>query len=363
MLQSVKYKWAMAAGVCLVIAGALAQSQPTAPKTVDQVFKNIQVLKGVPADQLNPTMGFIAASLGVGCDHCHIAGAFDKDDKKPKVVARQMMQMMFAINKENFEGKRVVTCYSCHRGTQEPVAVPVISEEEPKQEKAAAALEITADQILDKYVQAIGGTDAIQKISSRVEKGKATTFGGHEFPVDVYQKGSDKRASYLHTPQGDSVTLYDGQGGWMTMPGRPSREMSGSDLDSAKFDADLQFPLSVKRSFAELKVSGTEKVDGHDTYVVIGNRADLPPVNFYFDQQTWLLVRELRYSETPLGRFPTQIDYADYRASGGTKIPFQRSVARPGSKFVTHIEEVQNNVPIDDSKFSKPAEPPLPTSH
>jgi photosynthetic reaction center cytochrome c subunit len=149
----------------------------------------------------------------------------------------------------------------------------------------------------------------------------------------------------------------------MTMPGRPSREMSGSDLDSAKFDADLQFPLSVKRSFAELKVSGTEKVDGHDTYVVIGNRADLPPVNFYFDQQTWLLVRELRYSETPLGRFPTQIDYADYRASGGTKIPFQRSVARPGSKFVTHIEEVQNNVPIDDSKFSKPAEPPLPTSH
>jgi photosynthetic reaction center cytochrome c subunit len=361
MLQSVKYKWVIAAGVFLVIAAAFAQSQPPAPKTIDQVGKNIQVLKGVPADQLNPTMGFIAASLGVGCDHCHVAGAFDKDDKKPKVVARQMMQMMFAINKENFDGKRVVTCYSCHQGSQAPVAVPIIAEEEAKPEKAPATLEITADQILDRYVQAVGGADTIQKISSRVEKGKATTFGGHEFPVEVYQKGSDKRASYLHTPQGDSVTVYDGHGGWMTMPGRPSRELSGGDLDSAKSDADLQFPLTVKQSFAEVKVRGIEKVNGHDTYVVTGSRADLPPVNFYFDQQTWLLLRELRYTETPLGQFPTQVDYTDYRASGGTKIPFQWSVARPGSKFVTHIEEVQNNVPIDDSKFSKPPEPPPPS--
>ena len=365
MLQEFKRKRAIAAtvlgAVCMIIVGALAQSTPPAsagPKTSEQVFKNIQVLKGVPADQWMPTMGFISASLGVGCDHCHVAGAFEKDDKKPKVVARQMMQMMFAINKDNFEGKREVTCYSCHRGSHEPVAVPVITAEETKPEKPPAVPELSADQVLDKYVQAVGGADALQKISSRVEKGKATTFGGREFPLEVFAKGPDKRASFLHTPPGDNVTIYDGHGGWMTMPGRPSRELTGGDLDFAKLDADLQFPLTVKQSFSELKVRGMETIDGHDTYVVTGQRTDLPPVIFYFDQQTALLVRELRYTETPLGRFPTQIDYNDYRQSGGTKIPFQWTLARPGSTFVTHIDEVQNNMPIDDGKFAKPPEPP-----
>ena len=171
-----KPKWAIVATLLgatgLVIAGARAQTQPPAgagPKTTEQVFKNIQVLKGVPADQLMPTMGFISASLGVGCDHCHVAGAFEKDDKKPKVAARQMMQMMFAINKDSFEGKREVTCYSCHRGAPEPLAVPVITAEETKPEKPPAFPEFTAEQILDKYVQAIGGADALKKISSRVK--------------------------------------------------------------------------------------------------------------------------------------------------------------------------------------------------
>ena len=61
------------------------------PKTTDQAFKNIQILKGIPADQLIPTMQFISASLGVECEYCHVEGAFDKDDKKPKQTARKMM--------------------------------------------------------------------------------------------------------------------------------------------------------------------------------------------------------------------------------------------------------------------------------
>src|SRR5215467_5215559 len=137
--------WPFVCGVSLLLllaAGARGQSTPpkpaaesgTAPKPAEDEFKNIQALKGIPAEQLIPTMQFIAASLGVECEHCHVARAFEKDDKKAKVTARKMISMMMAINKENFEGHREVTCYSCHRGSADPLATPVISADEPKRE-------------------------------------------------------------------------------------------------------------------------------------------------------------------------------------------------------------------------------------
>lgn len=109
------------------------QQQPqTQLKTAEQVFKNIQVLKGVPADQLIPTMQFIAGSLGVECDFCHVQGGFDKDDKKPKQIARKMMEMMFSINADNFDRHRAVTCNSCHRGSIRPQAIPTVMDESPE---------------------------------------------------------------------------------------------------------------------------------------------------------------------------------------------------------------------------------------
>src|SRR5260221_1044320 len=154
----------------LAIAEAWAQSEPpktpAAPgtKLAEEEFKNIQALKGIPAEQVIPSMQFIAASLGVECEHCHVEHAFEKDDKKPKVTARKMINMMMAINKDNFEGHREVTCYSCHRGSADPVGTPIIVDEEPKpaavegkklgEEKASMPV---ADQLLDKYRSAIGG--------------------------------------------------------------------------------------------------------------------------------------------------------------------------------------------------------------
>src|SRR5215470_7718055 len=152
--------------------------QPTAPKLAEEQYKNIQILKNIPADQLIPSMQFIAASLGVECEHCHVAHAFEKDDKKAKVTARKMIAMMMAINKDNFEGHREVTCYSCHRGAADPVATPIATAEQPKPEPPEGSKPAEtklafppANQLLDKYVTAIGGADALQKVSSRVQKG------------------------------------------------------------------------------------------------------------------------------------------------------------------------------------------------
>jgi photosynthetic reaction center cytochrome c subunit len=371
----------LATVVLLVIGGAVmsgAQAQSGAapaagsaagPKKAEEQFKNIQTLKGIPADQLIPAMQFIAASLGVECEFCHVEGAFEKDDKKPKLAARKMIEMMFAINKENFEGHREVTCYSCHRGSTDPVGTPLVMGDEPKSVSETKKPEDkregvegkdaggpTADQLLDKYLQAVGGAAAIEKITSRVMKG-SITFGDRNVPIEIFSKDPDKRISFTHTPDGDSVTAFNGHEGWLGIPGHAVREMHGPDIDGASMDADLQFAAHLKGMLSEAKVRGTEKVGEHDAYLVVGQREGKPPLRLYFDEQSGLLVRLVRYGETPLGRMPTQIDYADYREAGGVKIPFRWTLARPGGRFTIQVSEVKENVPVDDAKFAKPAAP------
>jgi hypothetical protein len=352
----------------IVMGSAKAQSgaAPPAdvPKKAEEQFKNIQVLKGIPADQLVPGMQFIAASLGVECQFCHVEGAFEKDDKKPKQMARKMMAMMFAINKDNFDGHRDVTCYSCHRGSAVPVGIPPVMTEEPKsgmiEAKKVEGGEVSApsaDRLIDKYMEAVGGAAAVEKITSRVMKG-SITFGDRKIPIDIYSKDPDKRISFTHTPDGDSVTAFDGREGWLGFPGRPAREMHGSELDAAAMDADLHFAVHLKGMFSEAEVSGTEKVGGRDTFVVIGQREGKPPLRLYFDEQSGLLVRLVRYGETPLGLLPTQIDYADYREAGGVKIPFRWTLARTSGRFTIQLGDVKENAPVDDAKFAKPPAPP-----
>ena len=363
--------WIAAIVVVVCAGGAWAQSgaasQATnAPssKTAEQQFKNIQILKGIPGDQLIPTMQFITASLGVECEFCHVQGAMEKDDKKTKQTARKMMEMMFTINQENFEGNREVTCYSCHRGSSHPVATPVVMAEEAKVSMAEAKPVINAegkepsgpsgDQLLDKYLKAVGGATAIEKVTSRVMKG-SITFGDRNVPIEIYSKDPDKRISYTHTPDGDSITAFDGHEGWLGVPGRPVREMHGPDIDAASIDADMHLPAHMKYMFSKVEVHGKERVGEHDAYEVIGQRDGKTPIQLYFDEQTGLLLRLVRFGETALGRLPTQIDYADYRAAGGVKIPYRWTLARPTGRFTIQISEVKENVPVDDAKFVKPA--------
>ncbi len=359
-------------GLTLGLAGTRAQSAPAQapaagaafPKLAEEQFKNIQALKGIPADALVPSMQFIAASLGVECEFCHVRNEFEKDDKKPKVTARKMINMMMAINKENFEGHREVTCYSCHRGSTDPVGTPIITAEEPKvgtgggkkpgEEKLALP---PGDQLLDKYLAAVGGADALQKITSRVQKGTLTAFGGQHFSVEVYSKAPDKRVSIMHLRGGDSLTAFDGKRGWLSVPGRVHM-VTAAENDAARMDADLYFALHLKTLYQKFRVDAGEQMDGRDTYLVTGHSEGRPPLRLYFDQQSGLLLRLVRYAETPLGRNPTQIDYADYRDADGVKLPFRWTLARPGNRFTIQVEQLQQNLPVDDAKFAPPPPPP-----
>ena len=97
---------------------------PSPPKPAEQVYKNIQILKGVPAPRLMPAMMFFSKSLGVECNYCHVPNEFEKDDKPAKNTARKMLNMVHDINGANFPNNQVVSCWMCHRGSAKPEAFP-----------------------------------------------------------------------------------------------------------------------------------------------------------------------------------------------------------------------------------------------
>ncbi len=353
--------FAIAAGTLLATR---AQEQNGKPKTAVQQFKNIQVLKDIPADQLIPTMQFIAGALGVECEFCHVEHAMDKDDKKEKQIARKMMAMELTINADHFDGQIQVSCYTCHRGSPHPVGIPILSVDATKME-ARERREIgvqeglpSADQILDKYLAAAGGANALHKIKTRVQKGTVEA-GGEPYSIEIYSEAPEKRISISHPSFGESITAFNGSAGWLTTP-RGVHPMNASEQQSARIDAQIHFPVRLRELYQEFKVLPGETIGGHPTYLVAANGAGTPPLRLYFDQQTGLLLRLIRYTETPLGRNPAQVDYADYRDTGGVKIPYQWTLTRTNGSFTIRINSVQQNVPVDEKLFLMPPVPENP---
>jgi outer membrane lipoprotein-sorting protein len=354
-------------GFTLAMTASIALTQqPPAPKTAAEQFKNIQVLKDIPADQLIPTMQFIAGALGVDCEFCHVQHAMDKDDKKEKQTARKMMAMELAIDKNHFNNEIEVTCYTCHRGSPHPAGIPILSAESanlPPQEhhhdEVSEGADLpSADQILDKYLAAAGGAGALRKIKSRIQKGTIDAMG-ERYPIEIYSEAPEKRVSISHPSFGDSVTAFNGEVGWLGTP-RGIHPMSSQENAAARIDAQLCFPVRVRELFQEFHVAPGETISGHQTYLVTAKGAGLSPVRLYFDQQSGLLLRLLRYAETPLGRNPTQIDYADYRDTSGVKIPYQWTLTRTNGSFTIRINSVEQNVPINEKLFVMPPPTPMP---
>jgi photosynthetic reaction center cytochrome c subunit len=332
----------------------------TSAKTADQAYKNIQVLKGIPSLQLIPSMQFMSSSLGVECSFCHVEGHFEKDDKEPKQIARAMLKMMFALNKDNFKDQREVTCYSCHRGLTHPVAIPDVGGESASRaapgnagsQETLSSLPAALD-IIDTYIRALGGVAAIEAVTSRIERGTANVHG-QAASVDIFTKTPDKRLVSQHFVEGDRVEAFDGNAGWTAISAGPARDLLAADNTAARMDADLQFPLHIQQMFPELHVDYPDKINDREANVLFGLAAGHPAVKFYFDKQSGLLVRLVRYTQSPLGLDPTEIDYSDYREVDGVQIPFRTSISRPSSKQTTQLREVRQNVPIDNAKFVKP---------
>jgi hypothetical protein len=265
---------------------------------------------------------------------------------------------MAAIDSKSFEDNREVTCYSCHRGSPKPVATPMIANETPSQPVESAkpaSILPTADELIAKYIHALGGADAIEKITSREEIGQATR-GQRGYAVELFYQDPNKQAVITHVLHQESFLVFNQNQGWRSsFPGRPPEEMHGDELDAARVDSDLHFPLHIKQNFAELRVEYPEKIANHEAFVISCANIGHPAVKLYFDEQSGLLVRLVRYAQSPLGLVPTQIDYADYRDVDGVKIPFRRMTFQPDNTSTMQLAQVRQNIPIDGTRFAKPA--------
>jgi len=359
----------------LLLAGSLAFGQAGAeqkPLMAEQFFKNVQVLKGIPVDEFMSTMGFFSASLGYSCENCHEGNNWDdyiSDTRPKKRMARGMVTMVSTINKNFFGGRQVVTCYSCHRGGEVPRITPDLtalysppSEEAPDVVKTAAGGP-TADQLFAQYTQAIGGAQKVAAITSLVAKGSALGYGleADKEPVEIYAKATGERATIVHGPAGVSTNTYDGHVAWMAGPQIagpnlqvPVLSLSGQELEGAKVDAEFLFPGKARPAVAQWKVGTPTEIGDDDVQVVQGTSAGGVLATLYFNAETHLLQRSVRYTNSPVGRIPTRVDYSDYRDVAGVKIPFKWEVTWLDGKQSFEMTEIQPNAVIDAAKFAKP---------
>jgi photosynthetic reaction center cytochrome c subunit len=358
-------------------AGALARGeQPAAPKKpsmVDDVFKNVQALKGIGVDDFMLTMGIMSAAVGSDCVGCHPSAGTDHVDwaldTPRKRTARRMVQMVAALNRDNFNGRQVVTCWTCHRGRDRPVTTPTLdvvygppvdeSDDVLTQAKGVASVE----QVLDKYLRAIGGAQNAARVTSFVATGKSVGyrgFGGGGI-VEVSAQAPDKRATHISFPEypdrGVSVRTYDGRSGWIATPLAvvPKYELAGSERDGARLDAMLSFPAQIPQALTSLRVGPPSTIGDKDVTVLQGNGPNGTLATLYFDDASGLLVRMVRHGRSPIGRVPTQVDYADYRDVGGIKFPFRWTFAWLDGRDNFEFSDVKLNVPIDPAAFGEPA--------
>jgi hypothetical protein len=384
--------------------GPAPQRPPKPGETSAEYFKNIKVLKDLPAEELRPTMEFIAASLGVRCDFCHVVGpqgGFDKDDKKPKKTARQMMQMVNDINTRAFEGRPQVGCATCHHGRTPPERTPPLAVEMTQAEAARAAQmraahaggpgergappaagaradaaagtrgngpaggrgeapvadapkpTETIDQVIDKYVAALGGHDALSLVKTRVMKGTATTRDLQSGAMTVQEKVTGEYRLDLAMQPTAVVRATDGKTVW-TQFGANARELEGVQAQTATRLANLAVPLSMKQHYQNLTVSRYSTVDDTDTILVTGRHAGSIE-QMHFDKQSGLLIRRVILTPTGFGNLLEQVDYSDYRPVQAVKVPFQVRYASWNDVITGKISDVQLNAPIDDAQFVKPA--------
>lgn len=378
--------------VIALAGGALAQTAPPQkPLMAEQVFKNVRVLKGIPVDDFMETMGLISAALSFDCSDCHTNAGTDKvdwaADTPRKVIARTMVTMVASINKNNFGGRDEVTCWTCHHNRDKPLSTPnfetiygeptlTLDDVVPKTPGLPSP-----ESILDKYIDAIGGAQRAGALTSIDARGISVGFGGFggDGDVEIAAKSPDKRATIIlfkeDTGRGDQIRTYDGRTGWVRTPLNVLGEyqLQGGDLDGARFDAELSFPGQLKQVLTNLRTGPPTTIrdipmsqsqaaflkqttgKSYTVDVVQGTGPRGLLVTLYFDRQTGLLVRELRYSETPIGRVPTQTDFSDYRDVNGIKFPFRLAYVWLDGRDSIVLNDIKTNVPIDEAKFGRPA--------
>ena len=366
-----------------------AQGPPQGDRPVEQTRKNIQVLKGLPESQLFPEMNFIAASLGVQCGFCHVnkgrdpqtgqtQWVWESDEKPEKKTAREMMKLVLALGGGDFAVSRgQVTCYTCHRGQEHPQSLPTlplaVSGHEPApgarptpaptpapapgaapSTTAARPEQPTVQQVIDKYVAAVGGREAAAKFQTLVVKGTREASQNRSWPFEATLKG-DKFLMAVQVPQqGAVMSSVSGTTGWLVNP-RVRRALTPNEVADGRRAAQLMGVVKFTPT-ETMRVAGRRRVGERDAVVVVERASEGVQRRYFFDAQTGLLLRIVTLTDAILNQLPEQVDFEDYRDVEGVKLPFliRLSNIDTFNSYERRITEVKPGVAVEDKLFEMP---------
>ncbi len=371
-------------GFSFVARAAQGPSLPPPPvgAKAGTYFKNVttSALKDLSPDDFLSAMGVITGDLGFDCADCHPGAGSDKvdfaiDTIPQKRTARRMIEMVTTINRTNFGGAQMVTCYTCHHGRERPVtSIPldrVYSGPPPEDDDIVVApypgtVTVTADQILDKYIAALGGAQRLNALTSYVATGTALGYGGFggDGVFTMYAKSPNQKTTEIsfpeHPDRGVSRWAFDGTTGWIRTPRGlfPEYQLVGGELMGARLEAQIAFPGQIKTALGNWRLGLRRQIEDKDYLVVQGSQGtgtNQMLGTFYFDQDTGLLRRLIRMVPSPVGRVSVQIDYSDYRDIGnGVKLPFEYQFSWLDGRYTAKIQEYKVNAAIDAAMFGRP---------
>jgi photosynthetic reaction center cytochrome c subunit len=355
----------VSAGLLFALKGGAqtAAQQPPELQPAEKVFKNIQALNGMPAADLQGAMSFIASSLNVDCDYCH-RQAFEGDTVPAKLRAREMILMVRKINQENFHGQNVVNCFTCHKGNAKPVSgATTVQSSAPRPATPAESVQAESlpgvQEILDHYVQALGGQAALDRVKTRAFKTLGLKEQNPPTITEWYQESPNKVLQFRSSQGYTSWVAFNGQHAWAQDNEKSYWGMLNTpERNQIMRDSEMYPGSRLKSQYQNVATIGKEQVHGHDTYIVAGISPEGAHEKFLFDAQTGLLLRRDIQDQSIFGFLPVQAEYDDYRDVDGVKIPFivQWSSAGGawGIRTSSRIVDIHQNVAINSEKFDHP---------
>jgi photosynthetic reaction center cytochrome c subunit len=361
-----------------------AQTQSTGDKPVEQVRKNIQVLKGLPDSQLFLLMNFVGDSLGVNCDYCHVKGEknpqtgedtwlWERDDKKEKAAGRDMMRMVLELNRATFNREAVVTCYTCHRGSTRPERMAPL----PPHDYFVDALKPqpkrvlpTAQEVIAKYLSAVGANRqdilsqaiVMRGTVERVERAKASG------PTEIIFKQPNKARMTETLTSGVVTRGWNGATAW-AQSSRGLSQVSGENLKAMKatptttIASDGLFsPTKIPDSPSHATLISVARINDRESYQVVIEESSTESIQLFFDLETGLLVRRVNVTNTMLGPLNVQWDFSDYRDVSGIKLPFliRTSDVSSYDTVVRRFSEIKMDSSVGENVFEIPRAPSGP---
>lgn len=342
----------------LLFAAVCAWLAAAAPSSTQARFKNLQVLDGVSEADLYAAMNFMAGSLGVTCEHCHV-NPWDSDSREAKVTARRMITMVRGINDQSFEGRQVVTCQSCHRGSLRPATVPQLENAAWNHPSApshpAAKAPVTADQVVMRYFRAVNMSPTDARAPSRRLVGSFELTDGMRPPRTIPVEVLIGSAGQLHVldrfPNRPSLTIWNGRDGW-TKAGAGVTAMTAAEIEDARRTVEM-YRVFDSGELKGLVVSEDGKGDP-ETVVLKAQGPGGHDQTLTFSTKTGLLMRRETRLASPLGTILERVDYAHYRRVNGVRVPFAITSSAFAQRMRFVFTRIDTSATIPAGAFDRP---------